>query len=183
LATAVSEKVKRCPDEKIMSSSRQQLSIELPSFIISILASINIPSNQQSGENLSEPRKSEKHFSSTIARVYARALRRRESSFSRKFVFGGKVIYHFWGKWEMASLDAFEPDRFWWTSRESCAVYSSEVGLYMMVVRNWELLVLLFGSPAETRLHYLSFVPSRAAGSEHTIFNTAGSKVIKCDSA
>jgi hypothetical protein len=49
----------------------------------------------------------------------------------------------------------------------------------MMVVRNWRLLVLLFSGPVETRLHYLSFVPSRAAGSEHTILNTAGSKVIK----
>jgi hypothetical protein len=74
LATAVSEKVKRCPDEKIMSSSRQQLSIELPSFIISILASINIPSNQQSGGKIYPSRENPKSISHQQLHVYTRVL-------------------------------------------------------------------------------------------------------------
>jgi hypothetical protein len=182
LATAV-RKAKRYPNEKkAISSRQQQLSIKLPSFIISILASINLPSNQQSGEKIYPSREKirKKHFSSTIAHVYAHALRRRDfphPSASSSLV--AKVIYHFWASGREIPSMLFKPDRFWRTSRESCAVYSSEVGLYMMVVRNWRPSVLLFLSPVGTLLRYLSFVPGRAAGSEHTVLNTAGSKVIK----
>jgi hypothetical protein len=101
LATAVSEKVKRCPDENVMSSSRQQLSIELPSFIISILASINIPSNQQSGGKIYPSRENPKSISHQQLHDTRVLFAAENFPFSRKLVFGGKVFYHFWGsgKW------------------------------------------------------------------------------------
>lgn len=98
---------------------------------------------------------------------------------------GGKVIYQFLGASGSSSLDALfsaELCSFSGTSRERCAFYSSEVGLYMMVVRNYDLLALmlvLMEQNVEARQHYLSLVSGRATGSEHTILNTAGSKVIK----
>ena len=78
--------------------------------------------------------------------MYAHALRRR-GFFPASSSLEGKVIYHFWAGGS-GSLDITRPvswGSFGGHQGKHVPIYSSEVGLYMMVVRNCMLLVLLNG--------------------------------------